>query len=63
MSYRVYPHVYEDHARALHPYQKAGFGTEGRLRQDTFREGRYWDTLVMAVLRHEWQARDHGENG
>jgi RimJ/RimL family protein N-acetyltransferase len=27
---------------------------EGRLRQETFREGRYWDTFVMAVLREEW---------
>ncbi len=28
------------------------------LRQDCFREGRYWDTLFMAILRDEWKKPD-----
>jgi RimJ/RimL family protein N-acetyltransferase len=55
---RVWLHVYEYNPRALRVYEKAGFRTEGRLRQDTFRDGRYWDTFVLAVLRHEWQAAE-----
>jgi ribosomal-protein-alanine N-acetyltransferase len=58
---RVWLHVYEYNERAIHLYQKLGFRTEGRLRQDNFRDGRYWDTLVMAVLREEWGAVDYGD--
>jgi [ribosomal protein S5]-alanine N-acetyltransferase len=55
---RVWLRVYEYNERALGMYQKVGFRTEGRLRQDAFHEGRYWDTIVMAVLRDEWEAVD-----
>ncbi len=51
---RVWLHVYEYNERAVRAYQKAGFRIEGRLRQDTFRDGRYWDSFAMAVLREEW---------
>jgi RimJ/RimL family protein N-acetyltransferase len=51
---RVWLHVYEYNARGIHVYEKVGFRLEGRLRQDTFRDGRYWDTLVMGLLRDEW---------
>lgn len=56
---RVWLHVYEDNERALHVYQKVGFRIEGQLRQDVFRDGRYWDTLVMGVLRGEWETANH----
>ena len=54
---RVWLHVYEYNERGLKVYEKAGFRREGRLRQDTFRDGRYWDTLVMAALRDEWRTQ------
>jgi RimJ/RimL family protein N-acetyltransferase len=60
---RVWLHVYEYNARARHVYDKLGFRVEGRLRQDTFRDGRYWDTLVMGLLRDEWVAGRPGESG
>jgi RimJ/RimL family protein N-acetyltransferase len=53
---RVWLHVYEYNDRALRVYEKIGFQVEGRLRQDTFRDGRYWDTIVMGVLREDWEA-------
>jgi RimJ/RimL family protein N-acetyltransferase len=59
---RVSLRVYEYNERALKVYQKVGFRIEGRLRQDTFLEGRYWDTVLMAVLRDEWEAVDYGVN-
>ena len=61
--HRVGLRVYEDNHRAQHVYEKVGFRIEGRLRQDTFRDGRYWDTIVMAVLRAEWKTVDHTEGG
>ena len=33
-----------------------GIGTQV-MRQAEFRDGRYWDVLVMSVLRSEWQER------
>jgi RimJ/RimL family protein N-acetyltransferase len=60
---RVWLHVGEDNPRAARVYQKVGFRTEGRLRQDIFHDGRYWDSLVMAVLRDEWGMADHAEGG
>ncbi len=53
---RVWLHVYENNQRGIRAYEKAGFRKEGVLRQECYREGRYWDTIVMAILRDEWEA-------
>jgi RimJ/RimL family protein N-acetyltransferase len=58
---RVWLHVHEYNQRGMRVYEKVGFKREGVLRQENFREGRYWDTITMAILREEWQARQrHG---
>lgn len=54
---RVWLEVYEDNPRALRAYEKVGFRREGLLRQDSYRAGRYWDTILMAILREEWPSR------
>jgi len=54
---RVWLHVYEYNERGIRVYTKLGFKKEGVLRQDTYREGRYWDTIAMAILREEWDSR------
>ncbi|HEY3313250.1 MAG TPA: GNAT family protein [Anaerolineales bacterium] len=51
---RIYLHVYETNSRAIHAYEKVGFIHEGRLRQSTYRNGRYFDSLLMSILRSEW---------
>jgi RimJ/RimL family protein N-acetyltransferase len=53
---RVWLHVYEYNARGQRVYEKIGFRVEGRLRQETYRDGRYWDVIVMGLLRSEWEA-------
>lgn len=53
---RVWLHVYEYNPRAQHIYEKLGFRVEGRLRQETYRDGRYWDVIAMGLLRPEWEA-------
>ena len=35
-------------------YQRAGFVTEGRLRDASYRDGRFHDKIVMSILRPEW---------
>jgi RimJ/RimL family protein N-acetyltransferase len=52
---RIWLEVYEYNDRARRVYEKLGFRVEGRQRQHQFRDGRYWDTLIMGVLREEWQ--------
>ena len=54
---RVWLHVYEYNERGIWAYEKVGFKREGVLRQDRYHEGRYWDTITMAILREEWEAR------
>jgi RimJ/RimL family protein N-acetyltransferase len=54
--HRVHLRVFEDNAPGVRCYEKAGFRVEGRLRQSRFQDGRYIDTLLMAVLRDEWLA-------
>jgi len=54
---RLWLHVFEDNARGLNAYEKVGFRKEGLLRQDHYREGQYLNTIVMGLLREEWQAR------
>jgi RimJ/RimL family protein N-acetyltransferase len=51
---RIFLKVYEDNERAIRCYQKVGFQIEGRLRQDCYQDGRYLDTVVMGLLRHEF---------
>lgn len=50
---RVCLHVYADNKPAIRAYEKVGFRKEGVLRQDSYRRGRYWNTLVMGILRGE----------
>lgn len=54
--HRVWLHVHAFNQRAIRCYERLGFRREGVLRDEVFREGRYWDTLVMGVLEVEWRA-------
>jgi len=53
---RIYLHAFEFNERAYACYLKCGFQEEGRLRQHYFAEARYWDSIVMGVLRSEFDA-------
>jgi RimJ/RimL family protein N-acetyltransferase len=50
----------EDNARAIRCYKKCGFAREGLLRQHRLIDGEFGNTVVMAVLREEWQRRERG---
>jgi RimJ/RimL family protein N-acetyltransferase len=43
--------------RAIRVYEKAGFKQEGVLREAWYRDGRYWDLIVMGILRAHWDAQ------
>jgi RimJ/RimL family protein N-acetyltransferase len=51
---RILLEVYDNNPRAIRAYEKAGFVHEGRKRQGMYKDGKYFDVLLMSVLRAEW---------
>lgn len=49
--------VFSYNERAIRSYEKVGFTQEGVLREMLYRDGVYYDMLVMSILRREWAAR------
>jgi RimJ/RimL family protein N-acetyltransferase len=49
--------VFAFNRRGIACYRKVGFKVEGKLRQEVFRGGKYHDTLVMGLLRSEWEQK------
>ncbi len=53
--HRIGLEVYAHNLRAQRAYEKAGFVLEGKRRESYFSGGRFYDTLIMGVLRSEWE--------
>lgn len=53
--YRISLSVFDYNPRAIRAYEKVGFVEEGRLRETLHRDGKRWDTVMMGILREEWQ--------
>jgi ribosomal-protein-alanine N-acetyltransferase len=51
---KVWLGVIVENAGAVRAYEKAGFRVEGRLRQELYRNSRYYDAIRMSVLRDEY---------
>lgn len=56
---RIWLRVFDFNARAIRCYEKAGFSLEGRLRQHYYHAGRYYDELIMGLLREEWRMHNN----
>lgn len=54
---RLWLGVNADNAGGVRAYEKAGFTREGVLRQEQFRNNRYYDVIRMGILRSEYEAR------
>jgi len=52
----------EDNVRALRCYEKVGFVREGLLRQHRLVDGRFGNTVVMSILRDEWEPLERGDD-
>ena len=44
-----------DNVASARVLERLGFRHEGRLRRNEFFKGRWWDTLLYALLAEEWQ--------
>lgn len=51
---KVHLAVDADNPAGIRCYEKAGFKTDGVLREEIFKNGKYVDRIVMSVLRHEF---------
>lgn len=54
--HRIYAACVADNTGSAHVLEKLGMQQEGRLREDEYYKGRWWDTLLYAILYEEWQA-------
>jgi RimJ/RimL family protein N-acetyltransferase len=52
---RIMLTVYAGNPGGIKAYKKAGFQQEGILRQAGYRNGTYHDSIVMSILRSEWE--------
>ncbi|MED4780463.1 GNAT family protein [Brevibacillus choshinensis] len=51
---RVQLDTWSGNARAIRAYEKCGFVVEGRLRQNEYVDGQYYDTIMMGLLREDF---------
>ena len=55
--HRIWSWCIADNVASARVLEKLGMRQEGRLRENEFFKGRWWDTLVYAILEPEWRAR------
>lgn len=53
--HRLELRVYDFNERALRCYSSCGFKEEGRQRQNHFSNGQYSDTILMSILKEEYE--------
>ncbi len=56
---KVWLGVTDENKGAARAYEKAGFRVEGQLRQELYRNSRYYDAIRMSVLRDEYYPDMH----
>jgi ribosomal-protein-alanine N-acetyltransferase len=54
--HRVSAACVADNTGSAHVLEKIGMQQEGRLRENEYYKGKWWDTLLYAILYEEWQA-------
>ena len=54
---RIWARCLAENVASYRVLEKAGMRREGRLREEEWMKGRWWDTLVYGILDHEWRPR------
>lgn len=60
--HRIWSWCIAENVASARVLKKLGMRLEGRLRENKHFKGRWWDTLLFAILDHEWRAQGHGEH-
>jgi RimJ/RimL family protein N-acetyltransferase len=58
--HRIWSWCIAENVGSAHVLQKLGMQPEGRLRENEYYKGRYWDTLLFAMLDYEWNSLQGG---
>ncbi len=58
--HRIWSWCIADNAGSARVLEKLGMRREGWLRENEYFKGRWWDTLLFAMLDDEWQAQQQG---
>jgi RimJ/RimL family protein N-acetyltransferase len=53
--FRLNANTFEYNERGIHFLEKAGFVVEVRRRQAIHRDGRRWDSVILGLLREDWE--------
>lgn len=54
---RIWLRVLDNNIRAIELYEKIGFVLEGVCREESLREGRFYNQLQMSMLKKEWLSK------
>jgi len=54
--HRVYLGAYSDHINSINLYKRVGFQIEGTRRKQLFRDGKYFDEILMGIINEEYFA-------
>jgi [ribosomal protein S5]-alanine N-acetyltransferase len=54
--HRIWSWCVADNIGSVRVLQKLGMQMEGRLRENEYYKGRWWDTLMFGMLENEWKA-------
>jgi ribosomal-protein-alanine N-acetyltransferase len=61
--HRIWAWCIADNMGSRRVLEKLSMQQEGRLRDNEFFRDRWWDTLIYAILKHEWQVyQDNGKS-
>jgi [ribosomal protein S5]-alanine N-acetyltransferase len=55
--HRIWARCVAENVASYRVLEKTGMRREGRLREEEWMKGRWWDTLVYGILDHEWRSR------
>jgi RimJ/RimL family protein N-acetyltransferase len=58
--HRIWAHCPAENRASAHVLEKIGMKLEGRQRETQWFKGRWWDTLLYAILEQEWRDRTRG---
>jgi len=54
--HRIYLYTFSFNTGGIRAYEKVGFKHEAIMRDDVYREGKFHNTLLMGILKPEWEA-------